>query len=71
MIHPTLSAVYPFEQTAEATRLVQINEHSGKIGILCAARHEGLGVANPALREKIGAGKLTTYHHQRNHAGAS
>lgn len=71
MIHPTLSAVYPFEQTAEATRLVQTNQHTGKISILCAAQQEGLGVTNSALREKIGAAKLTAYHRQSNLSNAS
>ncbi|GAA4136523.1 crotonyl-CoA carboxylase/reductase [Actinomadura keratinilytica] len=61
MIHPTLSAVYPLEQTGEAARVVQTNRHVGKVAVLCAATEEGQGVDDPALRERIGEEKLTLY----------
>ncbi|MCL2730133.1 MAG: crotonyl-CoA carboxylase/reductase [Actinomycetia bacterium] len=52
MVHPTLSTVYPLEATGEATRAVHRNEHSGKVGVLCLAPGEGLGVTDPETREK-------------------
>lgn len=60
-IHPTLSAVYGLADTADATRAVQANQHIGKVGVLCAATREGLGVTDHAARDRIGADKLTLY----------
>jgi crotonyl-CoA reductase len=51
-IHPTLSTVFPLERTGEAVREVQLNRHSGKVGILGLAPREGLGVEDGALRER-------------------
>jgi crotonyl-CoA reductase len=51
-IHPTLSVVYPLEQTGEAALQVHRNLVEGKVGVLCLAPEEGLGVTNPALREQ-------------------
>jgi crotonyl-CoA reductase len=52
-IHPTLSAVYPLTQTALAAYDVHRNRHQGKVGVLCLAPREGLGVTDPELREKL------------------
>ncbi|WP_432842514.1 crotonyl-CoA carboxylase/reductase [Dactylosporangium sp. CA-092794] len=52
VIHPTLSVVYPLTETGQAARAVHRNEHSGKVGVLCLAPREGLGVTDPALRER-------------------
>jgi crotonyl-CoA reductase len=49
-----LSQVFPLEQTGEAAYQVHHNMHEGKIGVLCLAPREGLGVTDPALREKVG-----------------
>jgi crotonyl-CoA reductase len=57
-IMPALSAVYPLEEVAEAARLVQTNGHVGKVGVLCLAPREGLGVTDPARRVAIGEGRL-------------
>ncbi|MCT2585022.1 crotonyl-CoA carboxylase/reductase [Actinophytocola gossypii] len=51
-IHPTLSSVYPLEQTGQATFDVHRNAHQGKVGVLCLAPEEGLGVTDPELRER-------------------
>ncbi len=51
-IHPTLSKVYTLDHTADAAYAVQHNESEGKLGVLCLAPEEGLGVTDPALREK-------------------
>lgn len=57
-ILPTLSKVFPLEQVGEAARLVQLNRHVGKIGVLCLAEREGLGVEDPELRARIGEDRL-------------
>src|ERR671910_321097 len=51
-IPPTLSVVYPLDQTGEAAAQVHGNLVEGKVGVLCLAPEEGLGVTNPELREK-------------------
>jgi crotonyl-CoA reductase len=50
-VHPTLSRVYPLEQTGQAAHDMHRNIHQGKVGVLCLAPEEGLGVRNPELRE--------------------
>ena len=52
MIHPTMSVVYPLEKTGQAALDVHRNLHHGKVGVLCLAPDEGLGVRDHALREK-------------------
>jgi crotonyl-CoA reductase len=49
-VHPTLSRVYPLEETGQAAHDVQRNVHQGKVGVLCLAPTEGLGVTAPELR---------------------
>ncbi|WP_093906387.1 crotonyl-CoA carboxylase/reductase [Streptomyces sp. cf386] len=51
-IHPTLSKVYPLEQAGQAAYEVHANLHQGKVGILCLAPQEGLGVRDHELRAK-------------------
>ncbi|MCZ7528255.1 MAG: crotonyl-CoA carboxylase/reductase [Acidimicrobiia bacterium] len=51
-IHPTMSAVFPLEQTGEAAYQVHHNLHEGKLGVLCLAPEEGLGVTDPETREE-------------------
>jgi crotonyl-CoA reductase len=60
-IVPTLSKVYRLEQVGEAAREVQLNRHTGKIGVLCLAEREGLGVADPELRASIGEDRLRLF----------
>jgi crotonyl-CoA reductase len=60
-IIPALSRVFPLQQVGEAARLVQQNEHVGKIGVLCLAHREGLGVESPEMRAKIGEGRLRLF----------
>jgi crotonyl-CoA reductase len=57
-LSPILSEVFPLSEIGEAARLVQTNRHIGKVGVLCLAPEEGLGVTDPALREKIGTARL-------------
>ncbi len=57
-VMPTMSAVYPLAEAAEATRVVQTNNHIGKVAILCMAPRPGSGVTDPALRARIGEERL-------------
>jgi crotonyl-CoA reductase len=57
-IVPTLSALYPLSEVAEAARQVQENSHFGKVGVLCQAARPGLGVTDPQLRARIGEDRL-------------
>ena len=50
-IHPTLSSVYPLDETGQAAYDVHRNLHQGKVGVLCLAPEEGLGVRDTAMRE--------------------
>jgi crotonyl-CoA reductase len=60
-IIPPLSAVYPLVEVGEAAYQVQRNLHEGKIGVLCLAPEEGLGVEDPARREQVGEDRLTLF----------
>ncbi len=51
-IHPTLSKVFPLAETGQAALEVHSNRHQGKVGVLCLAPEEGLGVRDEALRER-------------------
>ncbi|NRQ37251.1 crotonyl-CoA carboxylase/reductase [Nonomuraea sp. NN258] len=61
MIHPTLSAVYPLEETGQAARDVQLNRHVGKVGVLALAPAEDLGIEDHALRERVGEDRLRLF----------
>lgn len=52
LIHPTLSKTFPLTQTGQAAFEVHRNQHQGKVGVLCLAPSEGLGVTNPQMRDK-------------------
>jgi crotonyl-CoA reductase len=60
-IHPILSAVYPLEETGEAAYQIHKNLHEGKIGVLCLAPEEGLGIDDPEFREQVGEDKITLF----------
>src|SRR3954454_13621763 len=50
LIHPTLSRTYGLEEVGQAALDVHHNLHQGKVGVLCLAPEEGLGVRNEELR---------------------
>jgi crotonyl-CoA reductase len=52
MIHPTLSQSYPLEEVGQAALDVHRNAHQGKVGVLCLAPEEGLGVRDHELRDR-------------------
>jgi crotonyl-CoA reductase len=60
-IMPALSKVFALEQVGEATREVQLNRHVGKVGVLCLAEREGLGVEDHELRASIGEERLKLF----------
>jgi crotonyl-CoA reductase len=51
-IHPTVSKVYSMDETGQAAHDVHRNVHQGKVGVLCLAPEEGLGVLDNELRAK-------------------
>ncbi len=65
-IQPLLSAVHSLEEAGEAALKVHTNQHEGKIGILCLAPTEGLGIQDPEKRDRIGEDKITIF---RRHGG--
>jgi len=58
---PPLSAVFALEEVGEAAYEVHHNRHEGKIGVLCVADREGLGISDPELRAKVGEKRLTIF----------
>ena len=52
-IHPILSRVYPLDRIADAACAVRANDHHGKVGVLCLAPKEGLGVRDECKRERL------------------
>jgi crotonyl-CoA reductase len=48
-----MSQVFTLDQTGEAALQVHKNQHEGKLGILCLAPEEGLGVTDPEMRERL------------------
>ncbi|HLN16543.1 MAG TPA: crotonyl-CoA carboxylase/reductase [Acidimicrobiales bacterium] len=64
-IVPALSAVYSLADVGEAAYQVHHNLHEGKLGILCLAPNEGLGIDDPEKRAEVGEDRLTIF---RRHA---
>jgi crotonyl-CoA reductase len=60
-IHPILSSVHPLSDVGEAAYQVHHNLHEGKLGVLCLATGEGLGVTDAEKRERIGEDRLTLF----------
>jgi crotonyl-CoA reductase len=52
LVHPTLSKSYPMEEVGQAALDVHKNQHQGKVGVLCLAPEEGLGVRDADKRAK-------------------
>ncbi len=47
---------------------MQLNEHAGKVGVLCLAPSEDLGIEDRGMREQIGEARLRLF---RDHANAA
>jgi crotonyl-CoA reductase len=52
LVHPTLSKAYPMEEVGQAAYEVHRNLHQGKVGVLCLAPEEGLGVLDQEKRDR-------------------
>jgi crotonyl-CoA reductase len=52
MIHPTLSRTYSLDEVGQAALDVHQNAHQGKVGVLCLAPEEGLGVRDDEMRAR-------------------
>jgi crotonyl-CoA reductase len=61
MIHPVMSQVFSLDNVGEAAYQVHHNMHKGKIGILCLAPEEGLGIDDPELRAKVGEENINRF----------
>lgn len=60
-IVPPLSLVFELSDVGEAAYRVHRNLHEGKIGVLCLAPHEGLGIDDPSMRSKVGEDRITLF----------
>jgi crotonyl-CoA reductase len=58
-IQPMLSKVFTLDDTGQAAFEVHHNMHEGKLGILCLAPEEGLGIDDPEFRAEVGEDKIT------------
>ncbi|HXH59210.1 crotonyl-CoA carboxylase/reductase [Iamia sp.] len=63
-VQPLLSRVHPLTEVGDAALAVHRNEVEGKVGVLCLAPTEGLGIDDPELREKVGEDKITLFRRQ-------
>lgn len=60
-IQPLLTEVFTLDQTGQAALSIHRNEHEGKLGVLCLAPSEGLGIDDPERRAEIGEDKITVF----------
>lgn len=60
-IVPTLSSVFALERVGDAARVVQLNRHVGKLGVLCLASEEGTGIQDLHKRESVGEARLKLF----------
>jgi crotonyl-CoA reductase len=60
-IQPLLTDTYTLDGVGEASLAVHHNEAEGKLGILCLAPGEGLGIDDPERRAVIGEDKITVF----------
>jgi crotonyl-CoA reductase len=67
-IVPVLSAVHRLDRVGEAALQVHRNRHEGKIGVLCLAPEEGLGIEDEERRAAVGEDRLTLF---RRHAATT
>jgi len=64
-IVPPLSAVYALDDVGDAAWQVHKNLSEGKLGVLCLAPEEGLGVDDAELRARVGEDRLTIFRRHR------
>jgi crotonyl-CoA reductase len=60
-LQPALSRIFTLDEVAEAAHQIQLNDHVGKIGVLCLAPEEGLGVEDQERRVAIGESTIEQF----------
>jgi crotonyl-CoA reductase len=60
-IRPALARTVALDDVAAAAYETELNRHVGKIGILCQASEEGLGVEDAERREELGGAELEMF----------
>jgi crotonyl-CoA reductase len=60
-IQPLLTDTYRLDHVGDAALAVHHNEAEGKLGVLCLAPQEGLGIDDPDKRERIGEDTITVF----------
>jgi len=60
-IQPLLSRVHPLTEVGDAALAVHRNEAEGKVGVLCLAPEEGLGIDDAEFREQVGEDRITLF----------
>jgi crotonyl-CoA reductase len=65
MIQPTLTEVYDLADVSEAVHRLHTNAHIGKVGVLCLAQEEGLGIEDPERRAAIGEDRIEAFRGPR------
>ena len=60
-IHPIMSDVYDLAHVGAATLAMHHNQAEGKLGVLCLAPEEGLGIDDPEKRQRIGEDNITRF----------
>lgn len=60
-IHPMVSAVHTLKTTGDAAYSVHHNQHEGKIGVLCLAPREGMGIDDPEFRSIVGEDRINIF----------
>ena len=54
-------AVHTLEGVGDAAYQVHKNLHEGKIGVLCLAPEEGLGIDDAEFRAEVGEDRITLF----------
>jgi crotonyl-CoA reductase len=60
-VKPALSTVGALDDIAEIAHEMERNSHMGKVGVLCMAPEEGLGVEDQARRDELGAADIELF----------
>lgn len=64
-IKPVVSRVATLQGASEEVYRMHHNQHVGKVGVLCLAQREGLGVKDRELREIIGEDEINIYRERQ------
>ncbi len=61
MLQPALSKVVSLDDVPTVAYELEANRHVGKVGVLCMAPEEGLGIEDPERRAEIGESKIEMF----------